>query len=230
MSKSLRKIYFEIWRTYEFVNHAMTWGMDILWRRKAAGMATAQGGSRWIDVCSGTGEMAAYLSRKADHSTTLVAADFSLTMLRQATTKPEANRVAFILADAKHLPFPDDTFDLVTTSYATRNMNVSRTILVQSFAEFHRILRPGGRFVSLETSQPPSKPIRKLFHLYVRLTVTPLGYMISGSRSAYAYLSHTIPRFYAADDLASILQEAGFTTVSFQRLMLGAAAIHKASK
>lgn len=230
MSRGLRRIFSEVSPTYELVNHVITWGLDILWRRKAARLATMAGGTRWIDICSGTGEMAAYLSRLAKGKTTIIAADFSVSMTRKATVKPEADQIAFILADAKRLPFPDGTFDLVTTSFATRNLNASRNILTQCFNEFHRVLKPGGRFVSLETSQPPSRPIRKLFHLYVRLAVRPLGYTISGSRAGYAYLSHTIPRFYSADELTDILREAGFAEVSFQRMMLGAAAIHKATK
>ena len=230
VSKGLQRIFFEASPTYELVNHVMTWGLDILWRRKAAMVAAMDGGTRWIDICSGTGEMAAYLASRANGETTVIAADFSLPMMHKALAKPQAKRIAFILADAKSLPFPDETFDLVTTSFATRNLNVTRHILMQCFTEFHRVLKPGGRFISLETSQPPSRPIRRLLHLYVRLTVRPLGSVISGSRSAYAYLSQTIPRFYTADDLARILREAGFDKVSFQHMMFGAAAVHKATK
>ncbi len=230
MSKSIQRVFSEVPQTYELVNHTLTWSLDILWRKKAAQIAALEGGTRWMDVCSGTGEMAAYLGRLAGQNTTVVAADFCIPMLRQATTKPGANQVAFVLADAKSLPFPDGAFDLITISFATRNLNVSRSSLIRSFAEFHRILRPGGRFVSVETSQPPSGLIKKLFHLYVRLTVKPVGYIISRSRVAYAYLSNTIPRFYTADDLADILREAGFAQVDFQRMTLGVAAIHKAVK
>ena len=230
MSKSVQKLFPEVARTYELINHAMTLGLDILWRRKTARMAVNEGGGRWLDVCTGTGEMAVYLGRLAKQETTVMATDFSPPMIYKAARKRGAQEIAFILADAKSLPFADNTFDLVTTSFATRNLNVNRRNLIESFREFHRILKPGGRFVSLETSQPPSWLIRKLFHLYVRLTVRPLGYLISRSRAAYAYLSHTMQHFYTAEGLADILREAGFAQVSFQRMTLGAAAIHKAIK
>lgn len=230
MTKGLRKAFAEISPTYELINHAMTLGLDIVWRNRAAKVATAAGGGLWLDVCTGTGEMANYLARRAHDGVMIVAADFSMPMMREAMTKRQANRICFLLAEAKSLPFPDDTFDLVTTAFATRNLNVARQSLVQSFGEFNRVLRPAGLYVGLETSQPPSRLIRKLFHLYVRLAVRPLGYTISRSRSGYAYLSHTIPRFYPAEDLADILTEAGFTDVTYQRLLSGAVAIHKASK
>lgn len=230
MSEGVQRLFPEVARNYELVNHAMTLGLDILWRRKTAQVAANGGGSRWLDVCTGTGEMAIYLGRLARHETVVMATDFSLPMIRKATKKRDAREIAFILADAKSLPFADNTFGLVTTSFATRNLNVNRRSLIESFREFHRILKPGGRFVSIETSQPPSRPIRKLFHLYVRLTVRPLGYLISRSRAAYTYLSNTVQRFYTADELADVMREAGFAQVSFRRLTLGAAAIHKAIK
>jgi demethylmenaquinone methyltransferase/2-methoxy-6-polyprenyl-1,4-benzoquinol methylase len=92
------------------------------------------------------------------------------------------------------------------------------------------VLKPGGLFVNLETSQPTSAFVRKCFHLYVGLLVKPVGSLISGSRVAYAYLSRTIPRFYCPEDLAEIMREAGFGDVRFRRLLLGAAAIHRARK
>ena len=230
MSEGVQRLFPEVARNYELVNHAMTLGLDILWRRKTAQVAANEGGGRWLDVCTGTGEMAIYLGRLARHETAVMATDFSPPMIRKATKKRDAREIAFILADAKSLPFADNTFGLVTTSFATRNLNVNRRGLIESFIEFHRILKPGGSFVSIETSQPPSRPIRELFHLYVRLTVRPLGYLISRSSAAYAYLSNTVQRFYTADELADVMREAGFAQVSFRRLTLGAAAIHKAIK
>ena len=183
-----------------------------------------------MDMCSGTGEMAAYLARRAPDGAFIVAADFSLPMLRKAAAKPDLHSTAFVLTDAGRLPFHDSTFDLITTSFATRNLNSTRDVLIQRFTEFNRVLSPGARYVGLETSQPPSKLIRRLFHLYVKLSVIPIGYAISGSRSSYSYLSSTMRSFYSAPELADILREAGFEDVHYERLMFGAAAIHTAVK
>lgn len=230
MNKGIQKIFSEASHSYELVNHALTWGLDILWRRKLTKTAAMDGGARWLDVCSGTGETAVYLSGLAGEKTTVFAADFSISMLREAAKKPEAAQIRFTLADAGSLPFRDETFDLVTISFATRNINTSRDALIHYLREFHRVLKPGGRFVNVETSQPSSLLIRKLFHLYIRLVVKPIGWMISGSKSAYTYLSHTIPRFYNADDFAQIIRQAGFSEVSFHSMTFGAAAIHRALK
>ena len=129
-----------------------------------------------------------------------------------------------------HDVLADDTFDLITISFATRNINLSEKTLIQTLKEFHRVLKVGGHFVNLETSQPSSPLVRRVFHAYVRLLVAPIGRGVSGSRSAYAYLAHTVPRFYLAEELARILVRAGFRDVRIRRLALGVAAIHQGTK
>jgi len=223
-------VFSEVPATYELVNHVLTLGLDLLWRRRAARIAAMADGGQWADMCTGTGEMAVYLSRLAPEGTKIHAIDFSLPMMAKARRKPQAQHINFVAADIRALPFPDESFNLITMSFATRNISLSEDILIQSFAEFYRVLKPGGRFVNLETSRPPSSPIRKCFDLYVRLFVERIGSRISGSTTAYAYLARTIPRFYAAEELADIMRQAGFEKVAFQRLLFGVAAIHQAIK
>lgn len=226
--RRIRKIYSEIPDSYERVNHVLTFCLDIRWRNRAARSAVTAGGARWLDVCSGTGEMAALLRASAGNGTAIVAVDLSLPMLSRARGKPGGDSVLPCIGDARALPFPDDAFDLVMISFATRNLNIDRGALLECFREFRRVLKPGARFVNLETSQPPSRVLRKLFHMFVRLTVRRVGSMLSGAPAAYSYLSHTIPRFFSAEELSCILHEAGFTTVGFSRMSLGIAAIHTA--
>lgn len=178
-------------------------------------------------MCTGTGEMACNLDRLAGSETAIRAIDFSRPMMAQAMRKPEAKGIDFIASDVRALPFPDESFDLLTISFATRNISLNRGVLTQTLAEFCRILKPGGRFVNLETSQPASLLVRKLFHGYVSLLVKPVGGLISGSPKGYAYLAHTIPRFHAPDELSDIMCSAGFGNVECRRLLLGIAAIHQ---
>ncbi len=115
-------------------------------------------------------------------------------------------------------------------SFATRNINLNKEALMKSFSELYRILKPGGIFVNLETSQPPFWIIRKCYHLYISFFVAQIGGLISRKKNGYRYLAKSIPLFYSADELATILLETGFDEVTFQRLMLGTVAIHKAKK
>ena len=226
----VQDIFSEVPTTYELVNHILTLGLDSLWRRRAAKIASRAGGGNWVDMCTGTGEMALYLSRLAPGGTRIRAVDFSPAMMAEARKKPGALNIEFVPADIRALPFPDKSIDLITMSFATRNVNLSRDVLVESFVELHRVLRRGGRFVNLETSQPPLSVIRKCFHWYVKLFVKRIGSRISRSRIAYVYLSNTIPRFYPADVLADIMCQAGFREVIFRLLLFGVAAIHQAKR
>lgn len=230
MEKGIQRLFSEVAPRYELTNHVLTLGLDMAWRRRAVGIAAAAGGRRWLDVCTGTGETASLLSRKAGRDTQVVAVDFSLAMLRGIRGKKEASRILAAIADAGALPFPESTFDLVTISFATRNLNTSPGALESCFREFHRVLVPGGRFVNLETSQPGSPLARRLFHFYVGLFVRPVGELISGSRAGYSYLAHTIPRFYESPELSGILEKAGFARVTVSLFLGGIAAVHLAEK
>ena len=230
-TNSIQKVFSpQVSATYELVNHILTFGHDALWRRRAARIAAVSGGTQWADVCTGTGEMAVYLRRLAPPETTVHAVDFSLPMMAGAMKKPEAENIVFAVSDVRTLKFPDDTLDLITISFATRNINLNRDVLTQTFTEFLRVLRPGGRFINLETSQPASRIIRQLFHAYVKLFVKPVGGLISGSYRGYGYLAHTIPRFYPPEQLSDIMCQAGFKNVSYRKLLFGIAAIHQGIK
>jgi len=214
MRKGVQRLFSEVAKTYEFVNHVLTFGMDMVWRSKAAREAIKAGGNLWLDVCSGTGEMALNLSRLSDETVRIISVDFSDSMLTRGLKSRTIPQLRWVMADAVHLPFSDDSFDLVTISFATRNININREILVAHFKEF----------------RPSKKIIQKLFHVYIKLAVKPLGYIISGSKAGYAYLSHTIPRFYSAKELTSLLLESGFKKVDHRLLFLGVSAIHTAWK
>ncbi len=230
MIKGIQKIFSEVADTYELVNHILTFGLDIYWRRKAAREAVKVGGRYWLDVCSGTGEMTQNLSRLANEEIKIISADFSYAMLAKALKKRNQTNVFFLEAEAKCLPFPGKTFDLVTISFATRNIDSNRQYLLSHLREFYRILKPGGHFVNLETSQPRSKFLRKAFHLYVKLAVKPIGSFLSGSKSGYSYLSFTIPRFYSSEELSSLLYQAGFSHVRYHQQLFGISAIHVATR
>lgn len=216
--------------SYEHINHILTFGFDTLWRKQTARMAAEKSKGPFLDVCTGTGETVAYLNRYSSNGTKIFALDLSSDMMAEALKKKEAQQIGFTQGDVKSLPFADASIDIITISFATRNINLNQNLLVQTFKEFYRILKPGGSFINLETSQPSSKILRLLFHLYIKLMVKPIGGFISGSFTGYAYLSHTIPRFYDAVELKELLHRAGFMDVSYKKLLGGISAMHIANK
>ncbi len=208
-----------------------TLGLDMVWRRLAVSMIRPSNvAGTWLDVCSGTGEMVELLAQSAKPATRLVAADFSSDMIHVAKRKSLSRTVLFTLADAGSLPFKDESFDLITISFATRNLTRTRDQLLHTFQEFNRVLKPGGVFLNLETSQPPQTLIRTGFHLYVNIMVNHLGPLLAGSKSGYSFLSNTVRRFHDAKSLAHLLRVSGFQHVSYRRIMFGIAAIHLAIK
>lgn len=227
---SIQAIFSRIPKTYDLINRILTLGLDVFWRRSVAKIASQRGSEKWLDVCSGTGDMAGALVRRAQPRTHIVGVDFCFPMLSQAAKKLRYPRISFCVSDAGSLPFADNTFDLITIAFATRNLNSSQDMLLQRFREFRRVLKPGGRFINLETSQPKSALLRKLVHFYIRLTVKPIGYLISGSKTAYAYLAHTTQRFFSAEELMGVMYRAGFKKVDFILLSFGVAAVHIAIK
>ncbi len=230
MIKGIRKIFSEVADNYEMVNHILTLGLDIHWRHQAAREAVETGGTVWLDVCSGTGEMARYLSRLANSQVKIISLDFCYPMIARAREKNKKGNIDFIEAEAKRLPFPDNCLDLITISFATRNITPNKEYLIDHLREFKRVLRKGGRFINLETSQPSLKLIQQLFRFYIKITVKPIGSFISSSKAGYSYLSYTIPRFFSAQQFSSLLYQAGFTQVSFNKFLFGVAAIHMAVK
>lgn len=224
MNKGMCKIFSAIPDKYELINHILTFGFDIYWRKKSAKLAVREG-TLFLDVCTGTGEMALNLTggkRK------VVALDFCFPMLEIARRKD--SKIRFVIGDAGMLPFHDETFDVITISFATRNINVNRENLIKCFKEFRRILKRGGNFFNLETTQPFSRIWRCSFHAYVKIFVKKIGSLISGSEIAYKYLAHTIPRFYDAEEFRDILYESGFSNVCYKRFFPKIVALHIAEK
>jgi len=193
-------------------------------------VVSASPGAEILDVCTGTGETAVCLQERYP-AAVVTAVDFSEPMLRRLSEKvsvlgAEAHRVRPVAGDAAFLPFGDAVFDVVTVTFAMRNLSHAPERLPGVLREFRRVLRPGGCFFCLETSRPRSAAWRWLFHAVTAFFVAPVGYVFSGEREGYAYLSSSIRRFMSAEALAEEMAASGFESVGFRRLMGGAVAMH----
>lgn len=225
MSEGIKKLFSKIPKKYDLINQILTFGFDSIWRKKAAKIGVKLGGNFYLDVCTGTGIQAYFLKKYSKKN--VFSLDFCLPMLFYAKKK---NGIKFILSDAKFLPFKDETFDLITISFATRNLNTKKEDLVKAFEEFKRVLRKGGYFLNLETTQPPFFILRWILHFYSKTFIKPIGAFLSNSKEAYAYLSSTIPRFYSAEKLKEILKEVGFSKVNFKYFFPYVVALHISKK
>ncbi len=210
---------------YDVLNRLMSLGMDRRWRRLAAG-ATRPRGARALDIGAGTGDLALELRRQGADS--VIGADFSPHMLTAASRKDVGSnaRISWVLADALRLPFPDGSFDCVTNAFVLRNLADLRTGL----AEMARVLRPGGRLVCLDMTQPPEGAFGAIYRLYFNRLLPRLAGAISGDPAAYRYLSKSLEGFPDAAAMAELLRDVGLAGVRVRRLGGGVVALHKARK
>jgi len=234
-SRFLHRVFTTVPPRYDLINHLMTLGKDIGWRRTAAKECLANSPERVLDLCCGTGDLALTIASLGSRRARVLGIDYSGPMLAKAAEKaalagtPETR---FICGDIAALPFPGDCFDSVGTSFAFRNLTYQNPLATRYLAEVLRVLKKGGRFVVVESSRPPERArlVRWVHQAFVRHFVFRLGWLISGSKESYAYLADSVSHYYNAEELQALLLGAGFSRVSFARLFWGAAAVHVAIK
>ncbi|MFQ5860041.1 MAG: bifunctional demethylmenaquinone methyltransferase/2-methoxy-6-polyprenyl-1,4-benzoquinol methylase UbiE [Dehalococcoidia bacterium] len=221
-------LFARIARRYDFMNGVMTGGRHHAWRRLAVRLAASPGDTRALDVACGTGDFALDLARYPLEQ--VVGVDFCLEMVVLARQKAErlrlAPRVSFSLADALALPFPNERFNLVTVGFALRNV----ADLQRALEEMYRVLRPGGRLVSLELTPLQGGALSPLIHLYMDRVLPLLGRLLARDAEAYTYLPNSVTDFPTAEGLADALRQVGFARVQLRRLALGTVALHIGTK
>lgn len=204
---------------YDRTNSVMTLGFDRRWRWLTRRVLDGGPGERILDLAAGT---AVSTAEYAKSGAWCVAADFSLGMLRSGAHRD----VPKVAADAFHLPFAADSFDAVTVSFGLRNMNET----VAALREMCRVVRPGGRLVICEVSQPPFRPIRWLHYNVVLRLLPKITKPFSSNKSAYAYLAESMRDWHDQHALAVLISDAGWDEVEWLNLTFGVVALHRAVK
>ncbi len=217
----VRDMFARIARHYDLMNHLMSMGRDVAWRRDVIRAAALQPGAHVLDVATGTGDMMIEALSQVPRLRA-IGSDFTFEMIHVGQGKPGAQSVRWCAADALQLPFPDETFDAVTSGFGVRNF-VDREA---AFREQRRVLKPGGRVVCLEISRPSRNLLRPFFLLYFDRLVPIAGGLISGEPDAYTYLPQSVNEFLSPDELKNVMESAGLRRVTYRRLMLGSVAIH----
>jgi len=210
----VRAMFDRISPVYDFMNHAMTAGLDRRWRRLAAD-TVVRPGDAVLDACCGTGDLAIAAERAGGRVTGL---DFSEQMLVRARAKSDS--VEWVLGDVTALPFDDATFDAVTVGFGIRNV----PDLDVGLAELARVLRPGGRAACLEITRPEGM-LKPFFRLWFDGLVPLAGKVLPGGR-AYSYLPASVRRFPGPSDLAAAFGRAGFDGVGWKLMGGGIVALH----
>jgi demethylmenaquinone methyltransferase/2-methoxy-6-polyprenyl-1,4-benzoquinol methylase len=220
----VRSAFEQIAPRYDLLNHLLSLNLDRRWRRRALrALAWRQApDGDYLDLCAGTLDMGAALSRQRGFRGFVVAADFAVPMLRAGDGKAPRAAVGPVAADAQQLPLRDGSVDGVMVAFGIRNV----ASLEAALREVHRVLAPGGTFVILEFTTPRSRLVRMLYHFYFHRLLPIIGGTISGHGSAYRYLPQSVAHFPPEPELARRLTAAGFHDVGWESLTLGVAAIH----
>lgn len=220
-------------RRYDLLNHLLSFGIDRRWRKQAILELHLDEGSRVLDLCTGTGDLAlAALAGEARPSPVewgqaagarqrfVIGVDFSAAMLRYGREKLGRLgelRVALVRGDAMHIPLPDASVDAVTMGFGIRNVQRPEV----TAREIVRVLRPGGRLAILEFGTPTLPGVRAAYLFYFRRVLPLVGRVISRHNDAYSYLPASVAAFPSPDDFLAVLRQSGFSEVRVDSLTLG---------
>src|SRR5690554_1756309 len=213
---------------YDKLNHILSMGIDVGWRKKVVKMARSANPENILDIATGTGDLAIMLAKSTDAKIT--GFDLSAGMLEVGRKKVNEhgleNRIEMIQGDAENMPFENDTFDCITVAFGVRNFEN----LKQGLDEIYRVLKPGGKFIILEFSQPESFPMKQLYGFYSRAILPQIGKKISKDQSAYTYLPDSVQAFPYGEKMKMILKKSKFVEPYDKKLTFGIASIYESKK
>ena len=223
----VRRLFATIADRYDLITVLLSYGRDRAWKRRLTGLSAAGRDTRALDLACGTGDITYAL---ADRGARVVGLDVTLRMLELARRKSRATpRPALrglVAGDMMALPFAAAAFDLVTAGYGLRNV----PDLPPALDEIHRVLAPGGRFLSLDFNRPSSALMRAIYFGYLTVVGSALGWLLHRDPDTYRYIPESIKRYPGADGVAHLLDAAGFVETRVIPLLGGLMAIHVARK
>ena len=227
----VRRMFGEIAGRYDFLNHLLSLNIDRYWRWRTVRAVPPRAGTRILDVCTGTGDLALAYHRASGGQVEIVAADFCHEMLaigRQKGVRAGADgQITYIEADAQALPLPSDQFDVVCVAFGLRNVADADAGL----AEMTRVCAPGGHVAVLEFSSPRWQPFRGVYNWYFRHVLPRIGQLFARNReSAYSYLPESVGEFPQGEALAQRMRAAGLAELAHHALTLGVATLYVGRK
>lgn len=228
-TEQVKEMFDSIAPAYDFMNRAMTFGIDKLWRAKAVRMIKAHTPSTILDVATGTGDLAIKLARSLSINK-ITGIDLSEGMIeigrRKVTEANLDNVISFTTGDCLNLPFEDNSFDCVTVAYGVRNFEH----LDKGYQQMHRVLNNGGMLCVIELSTPTSKIIKPLYNFYTHHIIPFVGRLISKDVRAYSYLPESIAAVPQGNDMLQLMKNAGFKDCKFHSMTFGTCTIYTAIK
>ncbi|SNT06559.1 demethylmenaquinone methyltransferase [Ekhidna lutea] len=226
--KQVAEMFDSISGKYDFLNHFLSLGIDIRWRKKAIKMLRDLEPKHILDIATGTGDFA--IESLKLNPEKVVGVDISEGMLNVGREKMKKKGIADIIdmqsGDSENLQFEDNSFDAVIVAFGVRNFEN----LEKGLAEMNRVLRPGGRAVILEFSKPTVFPFKQLYNFYFRWILPKIGKVVSKDNAAYTYLPESVNEFPFGDKFLRILEKTGYKNTKCKPLTLGISSIYVGEK
>jgi demethylmenaquinone methyltransferase/2-methoxy-6-polyprenyl-1,4-benzoquinol methylase len=213
---------------YDFLNHFLSLGIDVLWRKKAIRLLKAGEPKNILDIATGTGDFAIEsLSLNPEKVTGVDISEGMVAVGKMKIKKRKLeDKIELLSGDSENLPFADNTFDAITVGFGVRNFEN----LKKGLSEMNRVLKPGGKVAVLEFSKPAKFPVKQLYRFYFKRITPLIGKIMSKDASAYSYLPESVQAFPDGEQFASILKEVGFKNPVIHSLTFGIATIYIAQK
>lgn len=226
--EQVTQMFDSISKNYDLLNHLLSLGIDILWRKKAVKLLKKESPKKILDIATGTGDFALEtLSLKPEK---VIGVDISVGMLEVGKKKIKEKGVEDIielqLGDSEDLQFEDNSFDAVIAAFGVRNFEN----LEKGLSEMFRVLRPGGSLVIIEISKPQMFPFKQVYSIYFQTILPKIGKLISKDNSAYTYLPASVQEFPYGDRFLNILNTVGFKQTRCKPLSFGISSIYTGKK
>jgi len=226
--EQVTKMFDAISKEYDQLNRVISFGIDVKWRNKVVKIVSAVHPIYILDIATGTGDLAINLTKT--NAQKIVGLDISEGMLAVGRKKIENlqlnESVEMVYGDSEKIPFEDNSFDAITVAFGVRNFeNIGKGL-----SEIHRVLKPKGTFVILETSVPTKTPYKQGYHFYATKILPLIGKLFSKDKSAYKYLSDSAAAFPYGEAFNNILQKTGFIDIENKPQTFGVATIYVAKK
>lgn len=224
------EVFHSVASNYDLMNDLMSGGIHRLWKRVTIEMSGVRPGHKVLDIAGGTGDLAAKFSRIVGSEGTVVLADINDSMLKvgrdRLVDRGITENVRFSQADAQYLPFPDNTFDVITIAFGLRNVT-DKDMALRSML---RVLKPGGKLLVLEFSKPPNPLLSKIYDGYSFSVLPKLGKLFANDADSYQYLAESIRMHPDQDTLLGMINQAGFENTDYHNMTGGIVALHRGVK
>jgi len=226
--QQVAKMFNSISGNYDFLNHFLSLGIDIRWRKKAVKLLAETNPKLILDVATGTGDFA--IETLKLNPDKVIGVDISEGMLDVGRKKMRergfADKIDMRLGDSENLPFEENKFDAVIVAFGVRNFEN----LEKGLVEMKRVLKPGGQMVVLEFSKPAAFPFKQIYNFYFNFILPKIGRLISRDSAAYTYLPESVQAFPDGEDFIKILNRIGFNKTSCQPLTFGISSLYIGTK